>query len=176
MRLTSEQLIAKLEALGAVDSPEIFKAMMQAAKNVEAKAKTFCTPGLSPYWKAPYSDDSDKNYLLAHMRDQISSTVVADGSRLNAIIFVQDSAEGEPWRYSLYVHTGTYDYAIDPEMAALSSTGKVPGMKGMPPRPVIPDAARTCQNQTLALIAEGVRQHIKWTSYGGGYIHPSMAK
>jgi hypothetical protein len=157
---TPEELIAKLDELKAAESPEIIQAMKDASGRVEGVSKDYCTPGKSPYYKAPYQDDK-ANRMLAHMRDQITSEVQVDGDTIVGFVFVQGSAPGEPWAYALPVFTGTYDYFQDLEMSEGSSTGKVDGMKGMPPRPVIPDAIRYCQDDIMAILSRGVHNHLR---------------
>lgn len=159
--LTPEELFKKLDALGNVcASPEITKSFMDGAALAEGTAKRYCTPGQSPYWKAPYSDDREGKRNLAHMRDQITSTVIADvpNQRLHGVVFVRGSAPGEPYDYALPVHTGTYDYFTS---AGSSLSGeKADGMKGMPPRPVIPDAIMANQASISKIIQGGIKGHI----------------
>jgi len=184
--LTPAELIRKFEELKAVDSPEILQAMAQAAADVEGTAKKYCTPGNPKYYKAPYSDDRGlqisasmrkqigglrpdiiprtHDRLLVHMRDQISHVVIADGNQIHGIVYVMGSGEGEPWHYALPVHTGTYDYFEDPTVAGdITSrySGKVTGVKGMPPRPVIPDAVRENAQKTLQTLSKGVEAHLR---------------
>jgi hypothetical protein len=158
--LTPEQMTNVLKNMEMRNSPEINQAMKDAAMLVEGVSKDYCTPGKSPYYKAPYQDDTLANRLLAHMRDQITHQVFDDGDSIVATVFVRGSAQGEPWSYALPVHTGTYDYFKNPEGGEISSTGKVPGMKGMPPRPVIPDAISFCQRDISKIISKAVQDHL----------------
>lgn len=183
-RLTPEQLIQKFDELKASESPEIMQAMEQAAAEVEGTGKKYCTPGNPKYNKAPYSDDrglqagmrkaakmnirpdlvSPHDRLLSHMRDQISHVVLKNGNQICGIVFVQGSAEGEPWHYALPVHTGTYDYFEFPDIAQDMTSrysGKIQGIKGMPPRPVIPDAIRENAQKTLMTLSKGVEAHLR---------------
>jgi hypothetical protein len=159
--LTPEQMTNVLKNLEMRNSPELKQAMADAAMLVEGVSKDYCTPGKSPYYKAPYQDDTIANRLLAHMRDQITHQVFDDGDSITAVVFVRGSAQGEPWSYALPVHTGTYDYFKEPDMGEMSSSGKVEGMKGMPPRPVIPDAIKFCERDIYKIISKAVEDHLQ---------------
>jgi hypothetical protein len=158
--LTPEQMANVLRNCEMRNSPEVNQGMKDAAMLVEGVSKDYCTPGKSPYYKAPYSDDTIANRLLAHMRDQITHQVIDEGDSIVATVFVRGSAQGEPWSYALPVHTGTYDYFKDPEAGEGSSTGKVSGMKGMPPRPVIPDAIKFCERDIYKIVSKAVQSHL----------------
>jgi hypothetical protein len=166
--LTPAQLVAKLKQLEIINSPEVIDCLMKEGAGVVAVAKQYCTPGHSPYYKAPYSDDQTRDRMLEHMRDMIANTVSVNvkEKNLHGTVFVRDSAEGEAHRYALYVHTGTYDYAVDPEMSELSATGKVEGMKGMPPRPVIPDAIKARETHIIRALSLAVDAHNKRVAMG----------
>jgi len=131
--LTSEQLQAKLQNIKEDSIPAITKAMNLAALNVEGKAKENCTPGKSPYWKAPYSDDNDPRREPPHMRDVMYSEVEVSGTRVRGIV-------GNPKQYALYVHEGT---------------------SKMQARPFIMDAIREKERDTLMILSDAILASIK---------------
>jgi len=53
-RMTPEQLKARLDKAAERIIPSVEKGMDLAALNVEARAKLNCSPGSSPYYRAPF--------------------------------------------------------------------------------------------------------------------------
>lgn len=98
--LTSDELLRKLNNLSVKAIPAITHAMELAALNVEGQAKKNCTPGQSPYYRAPYSDDNDPNRDPIHMRDTIQGRVEVAGAGVHGIV-------GTPKDYAFFVHEGT---------------------------------------------------------------------
>lgn len=105
--LTFDELREKLKGVQASVIPGVMRGMKKAALNVEKKAKQNCTPGKSPYWKAPYSDDKDPEREVPHMRDVMYAKVSTDGREVRAIV-------GNPKHYALFVHEGTAKMASRP--------------------------------------------------------------
>jgi hypothetical protein len=127
MLLTPEQMAAKLAALNADEIPALEEAMNKACLNIEALSKDYCTPGKSPYYKAPYSDDNDPRRQPPHMRDTIEGRVKET---------TPSSVTGEvgtPKEYALAVHEGT---------------------KRMRARAFILDAINEKKEETLAILGD----------------------
>ena len=53
-RMTPEQLKARLDRAAKRIIPSVEKGMDLAALNIEARAKLNCSPGSSPYYRAPF--------------------------------------------------------------------------------------------------------------------------
>lgn len=98
--LTPEELVQKLNNLKADAVPAIERGMKNAAYNVEAKARENCTPGKSPYYRAPYSDDNDPKRVPPHMRDVMYNKVTVTGNKVSSVF-------GNPKPYAAAVHEGT---------------------------------------------------------------------
>ena len=126
--LTQEQLLQKLSNLKESTVPSVAKGMKKAALNVEAKAKENCTPGKSPYYRAPYSDDNDPKRIPPHMRDVMFSEVQVSGNQVRGTV-------GNPKSYAAAVHEGT---------------------DRMQARPFILDAIKEKDNETRALLSEAL--------------------
>jgi len=133
MILTAEELLQKLDNLKAGTMPAIEQAMQQAALNVEGQAKKNCTPGQSPYYKAPYSDDNDPRRVPPHMRDTIVGTVETQGTSVHGVV-------GTPKDYSLYIHEGT---------------------SRMPARPFILDAITEKDTETRTILSDALTNLIR---------------
>ncbi len=121
--LTPEQLAAKLSNLSAKSIPAIEKEMANACLNVVGLSKEYCTPGKSPYYKAPYSDDNDPRRKPPHMRDVIDYEVKTEGKSVRGII-------KNPKDYALAVHDGTSKmqgraFILDPIKAKSSETVEI---------------------------------------------------
>ena len=80
-------------SLGTI--PAIKEGMTDAAMNVEGKAQENCTPGSSPYYKAPH--------ITGTMRRSIASKVDTRGDEVIGIVH----AGGEKANYAEEVHEGT---------------------------------------------------------------------
>lgn len=90
--MTPEQLKARLDKLSIKIVPAVADGMKLAAANVEGRAKVNCTPGESPYPKAPY----DKGFL----RRAMAHDVQVAGRSVYGLI-------GNGMDYSVAVHEGT---------------------------------------------------------------------
>jgi len=90
--MTPEELQRKLSNLSKDMLPAIEKAMRIAAMNVEGKAKENCTPGQSPYYRAPH--------ITGTMLRSISSDAKVKGNEVHGIV-------GAGVDYALDVHEGT---------------------------------------------------------------------
>lgn len=126
--LTFAELRERLENLPKATIPAMKKGMAKAALNVKAQAKMNCTPGKSPYAKAPYSDDNDPRREPIHMRDAMYHRVIATDKSVRGII-------GNPKRYAAWVHEGT---------------------KKMAARPFILDAIKQKESETRAILSEAL--------------------
>jgi len=131
--LTTEELLQKLSNLKADSIPAITRGMKNAALNVEGKARENCTPGKSPYYRAPYSDDNDPHRIPPHMRDVMYSKVEVSGNQVRGVV-------GNPKSYAAAVHEGS------PHMQA---------------RPFILDAIKEKDNDTRALLSQAIEDSLK---------------
>lgn len=163
MKLTFDQLLRKLDDLEVINSPEVVECLFKESAVTAGVSKQYCTPGHSPYWKAPYSDDRDEDRQLVHMRDMIDSTVRVDlnEKKMAGVIFVRDSGEGHSHHYALYVHEGTYDYYKPDESGEISFINPAPGMKGMPPRRYLTDAVKVRQQDIRNNLCVAIWKHMK---------------
>ena len=133
LTLSPEELSRKLDNLAKGTIPAAKKAMLSACLNCEGEAKKNCTPGKSPYYKAPYSDDNDPRREPPHMRETIKSEVKEEGSSVRGII-------SSDKHYALAVHDGT---------------------SKMQARPFIMDAIKAKQNDTIALLSKAVEENVR---------------
>jgi HK97 gp10 family phage protein len=143
-RLTEAELLQKLRNLPKASVPAVKKGMRDACLNVLGQAKRNCTPGQTPYAKAPYSDDSDPHREPPHMRDVMGFRVQVEGTKIRGIV-------GNKKKYAHYVHDGT---------------------KRMPARPFITDAIKEKMPETRAILSNaleiGIMQAWKGDIFGGG--------
>lgn len=95
MTMGIEELQVKLRKMSSDMIPLIRKGMTNAVQNVEGKAKENCTPGSSPYYRAPH--------ITGTMRRSIGSKVDVKGNEVKGIVF----AGGEKANYAEEVHEGT---------------------------------------------------------------------
>lgn len=75
--------------------------MDKAILTIEDKAIANCSPGTSPYYKAPYD--------TGNMRQSIGSKIIVKRKMVQGIVFVGKTAP-----YSVYVHEGTYRMVARP--------------------------------------------------------------
>lgn len=91
-RMTPEQLKARLAKAAKRIVPSVEKGMDLAALNIEARAKLNCTPGSSPYSKAPF----DTGLLRAEIYHQVE----VHGSAVQGFVC-------SPTEYAEAVHEGS---------------------------------------------------------------------
>ena len=90
--ISIEELQRKLKNISTDMLPALKGAMTDAAMNIEGKAKENCTPGQSPYYKAPL--------ITGTMRRSISSKVEVKGNEIRGVV-------GAGVDYAIDVHEGT---------------------------------------------------------------------
>jgi len=93
--ITPEELQRRIRKLSEATKPALLKGMTDAAMNVEGKAKENCTPGSSPYPRAPH--------ITGTMSRSIGSKAEIKGNEIVGIVH----AGGEKANYALDVHEGT---------------------------------------------------------------------
>ena len=131
---TPQQMAAKLAALHTDEIPALVQAMEKACLLAEGKAKENCTPGKSPYYKAPYSDDNDPRRKPPHMRDTIEGKVAeVTASSVRGVV-------GTPKDYGIHVHEGT---------------------SRMQARPFILDAIMEKEDNILEILSDATRQVVQ---------------
>ena len=91
MTMSIEELQTKLRNMALGTIPAIKEGMTNAAMNIEGKAKENCTPGSSPYYKAPF--------ITGTMRRSINSEVEQRGNEIIGIVgagtdYAEDVHEG----------------------------------------------------------------------------------
>ena len=91
-RMTPAQLKARLDKAAKRIIPSVEKGMDLAALNIEAKAKLNCSPGSSPYGKAPF----DTGLLRAEIYHQVE----VHGNAVQGFVC-------SPTEYAEAVHEGT---------------------------------------------------------------------
>jgi len=92
MTMSIEELQTKLRNISLTMVPAIEKGMTDAVQNIEGKAKENCTPGSSPYYKAPF--------ITGTLRRSISSKVEQRGIEVKGIV-------GAGVDYAIDVHDGS---------------------------------------------------------------------
>ncbi len=95
MTMSIEELQTKLRNLSLSMVPALQKGMTDAVQNIEGKAKENCTPGSSPYYKAPL--------ITGTLRRSIASKTDTKGNEVIGIVH----AGGEEANYAEEVHEGT---------------------------------------------------------------------
>jgi hypothetical protein len=127
-RFTPEEMALKIKQLTPKAWPYLQIGLQNAANNVEGEAKKNCTPGESPYYKAPYTQDNDPRREPPHMRDVTTNSVEVSADKIVATI-------SNPKHYALAVHDGT---------------------SRMQARPFILDAIKAKQDDTTAHISDAI--------------------
>jgi len=97
--ISREELLRRIRALGTGLMPALEKGMKMATTNMERKAKENCTPGMTPYYRAPVQ--------TGWLRENIESMVVTEPRMVVGSIY--DFVE-----YAAYVHDGTYKMPARP--------------------------------------------------------------
>jgi len=92
MILSEDELRQKFQNVSRNILPEVRVAMRQACLGVKREAKINCTPGRSPYPKAPFQTGT--------LRRSITSKVEVSGNTVKGIV-------GTNVEYALFVHEGT---------------------------------------------------------------------
>ena len=90
--MSIEELQRKLQNISRTMVPAIEKGMADATMNIEGKAKENCTPGSSPYYKAPH--------ITGTLRRSISSKVEQRGNEVKGMV-------GTGVDYAIDVHDGS---------------------------------------------------------------------
>ena len=90
--LTPAQLAAELRRRQGIIRSNLEPKMMKAAANVEGRAKIYCTPGESPYPKAPYQ--------TGFLRRAMTSGVIKEGDAVVGVV-------GNGMSYAVAVHEGS---------------------------------------------------------------------
>jgi hypothetical protein len=91
-RMTPEQLAARLAAAAQRIIPSVEKGMDLAALNIEARAKLNCSPGSSPYYRAPFQ--------TGLLRAEIYHQTEVHGNAVQGFVC-------SPTEYAEAVHEGT---------------------------------------------------------------------
>lgn len=131
--MTATQMAAKLKDISADMIPAIKKGMTDALLNIESKAKDNCTPGSSPYSKAPH--------ITGTLSRSMGSHVEIKGKEIKGIVSAggEDSPEG-PVEYAIHVHEGT---------------------SKMAPRPFILDAIKEEEEMTVGLLSDAIEDALE---------------
>ena len=91
-RMTPEQLKARLDKAAKRIIPSVEKGMDLAALNVEARAKLNCSPGSSPYYRAPFQ--------TGLLRAEIYHQTEVHGKQVQGFVI-------SPTEYAEAVHEGS---------------------------------------------------------------------
>jgi HK97 gp10 family phage protein len=131
--MTPEQMAAKLKNISNDMLPAIKKGMRDACKNIEGRAKKNCTPGESPYSRAPH--------ITGTLSRSMGSHVEVDGKKIKGIVSAggEDSKEG-PVEYASAVHEGT---------------------SRMAPRPFILDAIIANEKETVEFLSDAIEEAVE---------------
>jgi len=131
--MTPEQMAAKLKDLSYAMIPAIKTGMKDACRNIEGRAKKNCTPGESPYSRAPH--------ITGTLSRSMGSHVEVDGNEIKGIVSAggEDSKEG-PVEYAIHVHEGT---------------------SRMAPRPFILDAIKEEEKATVEFLSDATEDALE---------------
>lgn len=115
--MTPAQLAAELRKRQKIIRSKLHEKMMKAAANVEGRAKVNCTPGESPYSKAPFQ--------TGFLRRAMTSGVIKEGDAVVGVV-------GNGMDYAVAVHEGTSGMAgrpfiLDAVMAEKDTTAAILG-------------------------------------------------
>ena len=91
-RMTPEQLKARLDKAAKRIIPSVEKGMDLAALNIEARAKLNCSPGSSPYYRAPFQ--------TGLLRAEIYHQTEVHGKQVQGFVI-------SPTEYAEAVHEGS---------------------------------------------------------------------
>jgi len=130
--LTIAELQAKLRKIAQTQPEKVTAAMDRAVLNVVAKAKDNCTPGLSPYYRAPH--------ITGNLSRSISGLSITDRNNIHGIVSAGDMRIGNTMSYAPHVHEGTTK---------------------MPARPFILDAIIAEEERTLAFLEAAIEENLK---------------
>lgn len=131
--MTPEQMAAKLKDISTDMIPTIKTGMADACRNIEGRAKKNCTPGQSPYSRAPH--------VTGTLSRSMGSHVEVDGKNITGIVSAggEDSPVG-PVEYAIHIHEGT---------------------SRMAPRPFILDAIIEEEKTTLGFISDATEDALE---------------
>ena len=148
-----EQLRDALRGVQAGMLPAMTRAMRRSCLLVKGTAKENCTPGKSPYPRAPYSDDNDPRREPPHMRDVMYHKVYRDGSSIRGVI-------GNPKHYALPVHDGHFaPLRSQSKLTAVDGRGMTAG-SFVPARPFITDAIKQHQQDIVEIFNDEIGMEI----------------
>ena len=137
---TPEQMAAKLQRLSAGTIPGIRAGMDQACELVVTRSKENCTPGKSPYYRAPF--------ITGMLRDSIDKDVTENGKQLIGEIF-------DPVDYALAIHEGRSTSS----QKSIVAGGQSISWGG--PRPFILDAITEEQDTILEILSAAVTGQVR---------------
>jgi phage gpG-like protein len=160
-----EELREALRNVQASMRPTMVRAMRRSAILVKGTAKKNCTPGESPYPRAPYSDDDDPRREPPHMRDVMYHRVTVEGNMVRGVV-------GNPKHYALPVHDG--HYTTMRAQSTLTAIAKFGGGRSrgrfVPARPFIVDSIKQHEQDIVDIhneeIAAELLRHTSGSVWG----------
>lgn len=150
-----EQLKDALRGVQREMLPAMTRGMRRSCLLVKGTAKENCTPGKSPYPRAPYSDDNDPHREPPHMRDVMYHKVARYGDSIRGVI-------GNPKHYALPVHDGHYStMRSQSTLTAIAKFGGG-GSRGrfVPARPFITDAIKQHQQDIVNIFDDEIKMEL----------------